>query len=104
LPFRSRGMSTSTTEPTIILRRNTADGKVVCIWSDGGITQMLGVYFPGTHKLPLAAALVVADEVCLYDSLEVSTLLKVAKKLARRGRQVLPGELRAAAATALEQS
>jgi hypothetical protein len=94
-------MTTSnTTEPTVVARRTTADSKTFCVWSDGVVTQALGIFWQGTRKLPLSVAFVVADEVCLFDAAEVPALLKVAKKLARKGRQVLPGELRAAARAA----
>ena len=81
-------------KPHVIARRQTYDNTTFEVWNDGYITQAFGVYYPGVRKLPLQAAFVVADEVCLYDHLEVPALLKVARKLSRKG-PISPGDLRA---------
>lgn len=85
---------------TIIKTSKTSDNKTFHVWSDGVVTQALGYFWQGTRKLPLPAALIVAGEVCLFEADEIPALLKVAKKLARKG-SFNPGDLRAAASKLL---
>jgi len=81
---------------TVIAHRKTADNKSFLVWEDGEVTQALGYFWPGIRKLPVGLALIVADEVCLYDAAEVPALLKAARKL-NKTAPFTPGELRALA-------
>lgn len=87
--------------PHVIARRATADGKHVCLWSDGGLTWALGMAIRGAWLRPgaknrdraLRAGWLVLGEVCLYDQGEVSALAAAARWAA--DRDGLPGTMRA---------
>jgi len=78
-----------------IAERETADGWVVCLWSDGAIAGRLGNSIPGvpiarprteaTARVALAAGWLFLDEVALYDSAELPALYAAARRVAARG-------------------
>lgn len=86
-----------------IARRNTSDGTNVLLWADGSLTGSMGYQFPGVPMgaprspaalaVKLVAVWAVLGEVDLFDRDELPALVKVATRLARKGR-VLPGDLR----------
>jgi len=69
----------------IIARAETNDGKGVVLWSDGHLTQILGIYIPGIGKprnteLALRAAYMVLGDASLYNMSEILHLYRAAKK------------------------
>jgi len=79
------------------MRRNTADGITVCLWSDGGVTGLLGVRLRGVPARPRRAdALEVGrlflGEACLVSQSELADLYVAAKKA--RKIDSLPGTVR----------
>jgi hypothetical protein len=88
-------------EPHTIARRQTADGKHVCLWDDGSLTWALGNRIRGSaeprteeqRRIALAAGRLVLGEVVIWDSSEITTLVKAARWVAARGG--LPGDVRA---------
>ena len=88
------------TEPTIIARRSTADGKHVCLWSDGLLTWAFGYHIKGAarprtqaaREQAFTAAWLVLGDVELYDADEIPTLVKAARWAA--ARDGLPGTMR----------
>lgn len=86
---------------TIIARRRTADNKTVYVYNDGDLTSAFGLYFRGASvRKDVALSLLIADEACLFDAGELGVLIRAANDLAKKGL-VLPGELRALAASRL---
>jgi hypothetical protein len=83
-----------------IARRSTADGKHVCLWSDGALTWALGYTIKGSAQprtsaardQALRAGWLVLGDVCLYDASEVTALIKAARWAA--ARDGLPGTMR----------
>lgn len=98
--------NTAQHRPHVIAERRPADGGCLCLWSDGAITQHLGLAFPGVPvarprtpvaaRAALAAGWLVMGEVELYDASEIPALYAAAKRIAARGG--LPGDLRRAMA------
>lgn len=82
----------------IVKRAETVDGIAVYVTSEGELCDGAGRTF-GRIKLPMSAAIMVANEIELALAAEVATLVKAAARLLRSGR-LLPGNLRAAAFTA----
>jgi len=88
------------TEPHIIARRSTTDGKHVCLWDDGSLTWALGYTIRGAAQPKTAAqraearraGWLVLGEVCLYSAAEVSELVAAARWAVKRDG--LPGTLR----------
>lgn len=90
------------TAPHVIARRHTADGYVVCLWSDGAITGALGTRIRGVPmrrpRTPEAVALARAagwlllGEVVIYDLSELGPVYAAAERAARTDG--LPGTLR----------
>ncbi len=88
------------TEPTIIARRSTSDGKHVCLWSDGLLTWAMGYFIKGAARPrtesgrneALRAGWLVLGDVELYDAAEVPTLVRAAR-LTVKG-DGLPGTMR----------
>jgi hypothetical protein len=78
----------------VVARRKTYDGKTVKFWGDGAMTSGMGGYVRG-GRLPQSMIGIVAGEVELYDWDELPCLIKVAKRLGKRKRPVLPGTFRA---------
>lgn len=86
---------------TKIARRSTADGKHVCLWSDGSLTWALGASIKGAWFSPkperrdvaLRAGWLVLGEVEIYDESEVSALCGAARWSAERDG--MPGTMRA---------
>jgi hypothetical protein len=80
------------TEPTIIARRSTSDGKHVCLWSDGLLTWAFGFRIRGAARprteqdrgQAFMAAWLVLGDVELYDADEIPTLVKAARWAAAR--------------------
>lgn len=85
----------------IIARRRTYDGRTVLLWSDGALTSGMGGYVRG-GRLEVGVAWLVADEAALFTWEELPGLVKAAKRLAKRGRPFLPGDLRKAAHGAVQ--
>lgn len=74
----------------IIARAETADGKRIVLWSDGQLTQILGIYIPGIGKprnteLALRAAYMVLGDASLYTMSEIPRLYRAAKKAGNVG-------------------
>lgn len=72
-------------EDHVVMRRNTADGITVCLWSDGGVTGLLGMRLRGVPARPrrpdaLAVGRLFMGEVCLFDQAELGSLYVAAKK------------------------
>jgi hypothetical protein len=88
-------------DPHVIARRSTSDGKHVLLWQDGSLTWALGeaikgFAFPRTTeqaRLALAAGRLVLGEVCLWDAMDVPDLVSAARWAA--ARHGTPGDLRA---------
>jgi|GEM_PF-3363302 hypothetical protein len=88
------------TEPNVIARRATADGKHVCLWSDGYLTWALGFFIKGAAKprteagrdLATRAGWLVLGDVELYEASEITNLVKAARWTA--SRDGLPGTMR----------
>lgn len=89
--------------PHIIATRTAADGLVVHMWDDGGLSGVMGVRLPGVpirrprsesarHQARVAGRLF-CGEVCLYDRADFGALYEAAQYAARRDG--LPGTLRA---------
>lgn len=80
------------TEPTIIARRSTIDGKHVLLWSDGLVTWAMGYRITGVGaarsdfecSLDLEAGWLVMGEACVYESAEIARLVKAARKAVRQ--------------------
>ena len=86
----------------IVARRETADGHAVALWNDGAFTWgVLGRIINGCALRPtatdVAAGVLVAGEICLWDADDIPRLIRTARRLARN-EAVLPGDLRAAMA------
>lgn len=69
----------------IIAKAETADGKGLCLWSDGHLTQILGIYIPGVGKprnveAALRAGRMVLGDASLYAMSEILDLYRCAKK------------------------
>lgn len=78
----------------IISRKKTYDNKTVLVWSDGVITQALGIYYPGRGvqgKLHASYALMIAEEACLFNASEMPDLIRAGRKL---GNNITPHLLR----------
>lgn len=88
-------------KPHAIARRATADGKTVRLWDDGSLTWAFGHRVSGSahprtaeqRRLALAAGWLVLGELELWDSDEITPLVKAARWVAERGGQ--PGDVRA---------
>lgn len=86
---------------TIIARRNTADGKMVCLWVDGSLTWALGSAVRGAWMSPpagrrevaLRSGWLVLGELEVYDAAEVPDLARAARWAAERDGT--PGTMRA---------
>jgi hypothetical protein len=85
----------------IVARRKTSDHKDVALWSDGTLTWgRIGTVIKGSPhartpaqvKDALDAGWLVMGEVELYDADDVTRLIEVARKVAKRGG--LPGDVR----------
>lgn len=100
LPRQAGGRRTgvSVTMSEVVARRKTADGVVVKLWSDGGLTTGAGVVVgqPARSEAQLRryldAGWLVMGEVEIYDASEVRSLLLAARWAAERG--LGPGEMR----------
>ena len=67
-------------EPHVTQSRRTADGKLICRWSDGGLTRgHVGTVIKGARTLPEEVADLVIGEIELYDRAELPQLVKTAK-------------------------
>ena len=70
--------------PHVIARRTTCDGRTVCLWSDGDLTQILGIRIPGLGKPrgenSRQANRAIIDDVCLYDLNEIPAKVKQLRK------------------------
>lgn len=70
--------------PHVIARRTTFDGREVCLWSDGDLTQLLGIRIPGLgmprSENSRRANRAVIDDVCLYNLSEIPTKVKQLRK------------------------
>ena len=81
----------------VVARRQTADGRVVLVWSDGAVTGWAGMHLvqgpgraPHTKRVRREAAALLVDEVALYDWCELAGLVRGAQVAARAllsGRQ-----------------
>jgi hypothetical protein len=86
------------------MERNSADGIIVCMWSDGAVTSALGRRIPGVPvvrpKCPEAATVarragrLFMGEACIHNFADLAGLYKACTKVARVGG--LPGDVRAA--------
>lgn len=84
----------------ILARGKTYDDKVVLLWSDGSLTWALGNVIKGSPnartsdgiKEALAAGRLVMGEISIYNADEVTRLIEVARKVARKGGN--PGDVR----------
>jgi hypothetical protein len=88
----------------IINRTKTADGYGSYVWSDGSITSAdMRPWTMHRASLPVAVALTVNAEACLFTAEEMPHLIKAAHKLHKRGA-FLPGDMRAEAARMADKS
>lgn len=93
-------MTTPTTKDEICARRTTADGKHVCLWTDGSLTWALGYAIRGAWFQPkpenrdraMRAGWLVLGDVEAYDASEVSDLVRAARWAVERDG--LPGTMR----------
>jgi hypothetical protein len=90
-----------------IARRQTADGHDVLLYSDGSIYGTMGIGRSGAaprdpRKLGayLAAAWLLADEVCMYDEAEIRTLVVTARRAVQQTAMPALAYLRRAMARA----
>lgn len=79
----------------VIRERTTFDGVTLQVWDDGDITDRVGQGFTRI-RLPVAVALMVAEEATICETSEVETMIRHARSLVRAGKEVTPGVLRAA--------
>ena len=70
--------------PEVIARRSTVDGKAVYLYSDGDVTNQLGITWTRHAALPLPLAWEVMEAVGLFDVAEIPALVTAAAK-AKRG-------------------
>ncbi|MCH8517911.1 MAG: hypothetical protein LAT68_16535 [Cyclobacteriaceae bacterium] len=76
-------------EPHVIARRQTYDGREVNLWSDGDLTQLLGIRIPGLgmprSDASRRANMEVIKNVCLYNLNEIPAKVKELRKKLRAG-------------------
>lgn len=78
---------------SVVARRRTADNKSILLWSDGDITfGHVGSLV--SRAVPLTAAFLALDEVCLYDATEVKALVRTARRAIKQKTQSPLGYLR----------
>jgi len=81
-------------ETHIIMSRNTSDGKTVCLWSDGYITDRTGEFYGHVRKIcSLEVACVAMGEVGLETQHTVNELISAAARVAR-SKVREPGKIR----------
>lgn len=73
------------TDDHVIAERRTLDGVLVCAWSNGDVTGVLGMWPRGIGRTKMnatqkRAAQLLLDEVCLYDWSELGDLIKTARR------------------------
>lgn len=69
----------------IAARRRTYDNQLIVLWADGDITRgITGTLI--SRRVPMAAAWLVMDELCLYDYSEVKGLIKTARRAIKQKR------------------
>jgi hypothetical protein len=86
----------------VLARGKTYDDKVVLLWSDGSLTWALGNVIKGSPNARTAAGIqeavaagwLVMGEVSIYNADEITRLIEVARKVARKGGN--PGDVRSA--------
>lgn len=84
--------------PKQITRKLTADGKTVVVYEDGDLTAAMGFYFKGARvQKNVSLSLLIAEEACLFDASEMGALIRAANIVAKKGGNVLPGDVRALA-------
>jgi len=76
------------TKPHVFARRETADEAVLCLWTDGSITQgHFGAVLAGlgrprgryTQRRRAAAVRLVADAIGMFDRVEIPALVRAAE-------------------------
>jgi len=73
------------TNAKVIAKRRTADNKPILLWSDGDITNgRVGQLI--SAKVPMPAAWLALDEVCLYDLSEAKALVRTARNAVKQKR------------------
>ncbi len=74
------------TNATQIATRHTADRIRILVWSDGSLTNGLGFSVRG-GKLPASVLWRVVGDLALFDWTELPSVIRTAKKVARRKAQ-----------------
>lgn len=95
-------LMTTTSNPTRLASRRTADGRTIELWDDGTIAGAMGFAFPGvsmarprseaTRAIALAAGWMLLGDAEIWDASEIPAFWAACKWATKRGRTV--GEAR----------
>ncbi len=72
--------------PHEVARRTTFDGQTVCLWSDGTLTAIMGLYVAGIgrKRLPMERLWEIANEAALMTMDEVVEQFQIHHAIERR--------------------